>query len=46
MHELFQTRPVSFFDGVLTVATGLLLMLILEVEKNLLRRFGAFGLAP
>jgi magnesium-transporting ATPase (P-type) len=46
MHELFQTRPVPFFDGFITVAAGVLLMVILETEKNLLRRFGAFGEGP
>jgi magnesium-transporting ATPase (P-type) len=46
MHELFQTRPVPIVDGFITVAAGVLLMVILEAEKNLLRRFGAFGLGP
>ena len=46
MHELFQTRPVPIVDGFITVAAGVLLMSILEAEKNLLRRFGAFGLGP
>jgi magnesium-transporting ATPase (P-type) len=46
MHELFQTRPVRIVDGIGSVAAGMLLMLILEGEKKLLRRFGAIGLAP
>jgi magnesium-transporting ATPase (P-type) len=46
MHELFQTRPVPVVDGFVTVAAGVLLMVILEGEKNVLRRFGAFGLGP
>jgi potassium/sodium efflux P-type ATPase len=46
MHELFQTRPVRLADGLLVVAAGVLLMFILEGEKNLLRRFGVFGLGP
>ena len=46
MHELFQTRPVHVVDGFVTVAAGVVLMLILEGEKNVLRRFGAFGLGP
>jgi magnesium-transporting ATPase (P-type) len=46
MHELFQTRPVPLIDGFITVAAGVLLMVILETEKNLLRRFGAFGTGP
>jgi magnesium-transporting ATPase (P-type) len=46
MHALFHTRPVPIVDGFITVAAGVLLMVILEAEKNLLRRFGAFGLGP
>jgi magnesium-transporting ATPase (P-type) len=46
MNELFQTRPVQIADGLITVAAGVLLMLVLESEKIVLRRFGAFGLGP
>jgi len=46
MHELFQTRPVPVVDGFVTVALGVLLLVILEGEKNVLRRFGTFGLGP
>jgi hypothetical protein len=46
MHELFQTRPVPFIDGLVTVTAGVLLMVILETEKNVLRRFGALGMGP
>jgi magnesium-transporting ATPase (P-type) len=46
MHELFQTRPVPFIDGLVTVTAGVLLMMILETEKNVLRRFGALGMGP
>jgi magnesium-transporting ATPase (P-type) len=46
MHELFQTRPVPVVDGFVTVAAGVLLLVILEGEKNVLRRFGTFGLGP
>jgi magnesium-transporting ATPase (P-type) len=46
MHELFQTRPVPIVDGFITVAAGVLLMVVLETEKNLLRRVGAFGQGP
>jgi magnesium-transporting ATPase (P-type) len=42
MHELFASRPVTFVDGLIVVATGVLLMLILEGEKSLLRRLGLF----
>jgi len=40
MHELFATRPVALGDGIVVVATGVALMLALEVEKYVLRRTG------
>lgn len=40
MHELFDSRPVSFVDGVLIVATGVVMMVILEIEKQIARRMG------
>jgi magnesium-transporting ATPase (P-type) len=40
MHELFESRPVSFADGLLIVATGVALMVVLEIEKNVMRRTG------
>lgn len=47
MQELFETRPIAIIDGLVLVAAGVLLMIILEVEKIVLRRFGAFrGLEP
>ena len=46
MHELFETRPVPVVDGAIVVAAGVLLMLVLEAEKSVLRRVGAFGLTP
>ena len=47
MNELFQTRPVQIADGLITVAAGVLLMLVLEGEKIVLRRAGAFeGIEP
>jgi hypothetical protein len=46
MHELFQTRPVPIVEGFMIVAAGVLLMFILEAEKNVLRRFDAFGPGP
>ena len=39
MHELFESRPVNFRDGLLIIAAGIALMVILEGEKLLLRRF-------
>ena len=44
MQKLFETRPVHLADGFITVAAGVLLMLILEMEKNVLHKLGAFGL--
>jgi magnesium-transporting ATPase (P-type) len=41
MHELFGTRPVQIADGVVIIAAGILLMLVLEAENTLLRRVGA-----
>ncbi|MBM3984199.1 MAG: HAD-IC family P-type ATPase [Planctomycetes bacterium] len=44
MQQWFATRPVAFGDGVLIVALGALMMLLLEGEKWLLRRLGVAGL--
>ena len=38
MQELFTTEPVSFADGVLIVAVGIVVMIVLEAEKHLMRR--------
>jgi magnesium-transporting ATPase (P-type) len=40
MQGLFDTRPVAITDGVIIVAAGVVLMLILEAEKSIFRRFG------
>jgi magnesium-transporting ATPase (P-type) len=40
MHELFDSRPVGFTDGVLIVSTGVVMMIVLEVEKQIARRMG------
>ncbi|WP_454915834.1 HAD-IC family P-type ATPase [Xanthobacter sediminis] len=40
MHELFETTPVTFMDGLIIVGVGVAFMAVLEVEKVLLRRFG------
>ena len=40
MQALFDTRPLNFSDGLVVVATGVLLFLILEAEKVLFRRAG------
>jgi len=43
MQDLFDTTPLSFLDGLLIVGAGVVLMLILEAEKTLLRRFRVFS---
>ena len=43
MHELFATRPVAIVDGAMIIGAGILLMLVLEGEKIVLRRAGAFA---
>ena len=42
MQDWFETRPVQFIDGMVIIAAGFVLMLILEGEKMLLRRVHAF----
>ena len=42
MQIWFDARPVDLQDGVAIVAVGILLMAILEIEKQLLRRFHLF----
>ena len=42
MNAWFDTRPVALADGALIVMLGAALMLVLEAEKALLRRLGAF----
>ncbi|MFT0859546.1 cation-transporting P-type ATPase [Ancylobacter sp. G4_0304] len=42
MQEIFDTRPVPFADGVLIVAVGVGLFVLLEGEKTILRRLGIF----
>jgi len=43
MQALFQTRPVALVDGLVIVAAGVALMVILEIEKAILRRTRLFG---
>lgn len=40
MHELFGSRPIRFTDGLLIVACGVAMMIVLEIEKNVIRRTG------
>jgi magnesium-transporting ATPase (P-type) len=41
MSAFFETRPLSIVQGVQIVAAGVAILLILEVEKTILRRFQA-----
>jgi magnesium-transporting ATPase (P-type) len=43
MQVLFDTRPIRFVDGLMIVAAGAALLLVLELEKSLLRRLGVFA---
>lgn len=38
MNLLFESRPVGFFDGVLIVTAGVLLLVVIEIEKAAWRR--------
>jgi magnesium-transporting ATPase (P-type) len=41
MQALFETRSVAFLDGVIVVACGIILFVILEIEKRMTRRIFA-----
>lgn len=43
MNALFGTAPVSIGDGLATIAIGAVMLVILEVEKALIRRAGWFA---
>jgi magnesium-transporting ATPase (P-type) len=43
MHTLFQTEALPFGWGIVILATGIALLVILEVEKAVLRRMGVAG---
>ncbi|MCA1439183.1 HAD-IC family P-type ATPase, partial [Ensifer sp. IC4062] len=38
MHDLFESAPIAFMDGVLIVSIGFVLMVVLEIEKVIMRR--------
>jgi magnesium-transporting ATPase (P-type) len=42
MHAIFDSRPLAIADGAMLVAIGAGLMLLLEAEKAVMRRFGVF----
>ena len=46
MQEWFDTRAVPVIDGMIIIAAGAVFMLILEVEKTLLRRIRVFSDLP
>ncbi|WP_051329444.1 cation-transporting P-type ATPase [Geminicoccus roseus] len=43
MHALFDSRPVAIGDGLMILALGVALLLVLEAEKAVLRRAGVIG---
>ncbi|MBS9477198.1 HAD-IC family P-type ATPase [Ancylobacter radicis] len=43
LQAVFETRPVALLDGVMIIAIGVALMLVLEVEKAILRRLNIFA---
>lgn len=43
MHRLFDTRPLGIADGVLIITIGIVMIVVLEVEKTLVRRSGWLG---
>jgi magnesium-transporting ATPase (P-type) len=40
MHALFASRPIPFLDGLLIVAVGVVVMVVMEIEKTIMRRTG------
>ncbi len=42
LQALFDTRPVALLDGLVVIAIGVAVMLVLEIEKFLLRRYDVF----
>jgi len=43
MHALFATTSIGISDGLLIIGTGLLLVIILEAEKAIVRHYRLFG---
>lgn len=42
MNTLFDSRPLRLWEGILIIGVGLALMILLELEKALMRRLGWF----
>ena len=40
MNVLFDSAPVSIFDGSIIIGIGIIVLVVLEIEKALMRRFG------
>ncbi|WP_312946897.1 cation-transporting P-type ATPase [Agrobacterium sp.] len=43
MQTMFETAPLSLLDGLVVVSTGVVLMIVLEIEKIVLRRLRLFA---
>ncbi len=43
MNVLFASRPIPLFDGLLIIAIGVAVMVVLEAEKTIMRRYGLLG---
>jgi magnesium-transporting ATPase (P-type) len=39
MNQIFETRPLSLAEGAVTVGAGVILFVLLEIEKQLQRRW-------
>ncbi|MFT0892086.1 cation-transporting P-type ATPase [Pseudochelatococcus sp. G4_1912] len=44
MQAAFDSRPITWEDGLLMVLIGFIIMVVLEIEKTLFRRFKLFGM--
>jgi magnesium-transporting ATPase (P-type) len=42
MQMLFDSRPVPLFEGLVIIAVGAVMLLLLEIEKGVLRKLGIF----
>lgn len=40
MHILFDSVPLSILEGVIIIGIGMIVLVILEIEKAMMRRFG------
>lgn len=42
LNYVFGTRPLQFIDGMMVISMGILLLLIIEIEKKVIRSLNAF----